>query len=99
MAEYVKERCLALRREHPGQYGNIACVRTNTQKYLPNFFRKAQLTKLFFLFPARTLPCPSTPVCLPGRSWLPRAMPRRKHALPERTHQYLHLCIMVRQTR
>ncbi len=53
VAEYVKERVLALRREHPGQFGNIACVRTNTQKYLTNFFLKAQLTKLFFLFPAR----------------------------------------------
>ncbi len=53
VAEYVKERVLALRREHPGQFGNIACARTNTQKYLTNFFFKAQLTKLFFLFPAR----------------------------------------------
>ncbi len=56
VALYVKERVLALRREHPGQYGNIACVRTNTQKYLPNYFRKGQLTKLFFLFPVRALP-------------------------------------------
>ena len=40
VAQYVKERVLALRREHPGQYGNIACVRTNTQKYLTNYFRK-----------------------------------------------------------
>ncbi|KAK9843552.1 hypothetical protein WJX81_008511 [Elliptochloris bilobata] len=51
VALYVKERVLALRREHAGQYGNVACVRTNSQKYLPNFFRKGQLTKLFFLFP------------------------------------------------
>ena len=57
----MKERVLALRREHPGQYGNIACVRTNTQKYLPNYFRKAQLTKLFFLFPVRALPKARTP--------------------------------------
>ena len=62
VALYVKERVQALRREHPGQYGNIACVRTNTQKYLPNFFRKGQLTKLFFLFPVRAVPKPC-PFC------------------------------------
>lgn len=51
VSQYVKERCVALRREHPGQYENISCIRTNSMKYLPNFFRKGQLTKLFFLFP------------------------------------------------
>lgn len=51
VTEYVKERITALRQEHEGLYGNISCVRTNAQKYLPNYFRKAQLTKLFFLFP------------------------------------------------
>lgn len=52
MSEYVKERVLALRRENPGEYGNISCLRTNAQKYLVHYFRKGQLTKLFFLFPA-----------------------------------------------
>jgi tRNA (guanine-N7-)-methyltransferase len=42
---------VALRREHPGCYENISCIRTNSMKYLPNFFQKGQLTKLFFLFP------------------------------------------------
>ena len=55
MSEYVKERVLALRRENPGQYSNISCLRTNAQKYLVHYFRKGQLTKLFFLFPVR--PC------------------------------------------
>ena len=32
-------------------YGNIWCLRTNAMKYLPNFFRKHQLTKMFFLYP------------------------------------------------
>jgi tRNA G46 methylase TrmB len=41
----------SLRLEHPGQYENVSCVRTNAMKYLPNFFRKEQLTKMFFLFP------------------------------------------------
>ncbi|KAI9505204.1 guanine-N-7 methyltransferase [Coemansia spiralis] len=34
----------------PGHYDNIAAMRINCQKYLPNFFEKAQLTKLFILF-------------------------------------------------
>ncbi|CAK9296831.1 unnamed protein product [Gordionus sp. m RMFG-2023] len=32
-------------------YGNIACIRTNAMKYLPNFFDKKQVKKLFILFP------------------------------------------------
>ncbi len=51
MSEYVKERIAALRREQPGTYGNIACARTNAMKFLPNYFGKGQLEKLFFLFP------------------------------------------------
>jgi tRNA (guanine-N7-)-methyltransferase len=42
-----------LRLENPGQYQNISVMRHNAMKYLPNFFRKGQLTKLFFLFPVR----------------------------------------------
>lgn len=44
---------VTLRREHVGQYRNITCVRNNAMKYLPNYFEKGQLTKLFFLFPVR----------------------------------------------
>eukprot|EP00884_Botryococcus_braunii_P022675 jgi/Botrbrau1/9091/Bobra.0305s0001.1 len=51
VTEYVKERISSLRRDNPGQYGNITAIRTNGQKYLPNYFRKGQLRKLFFLFP------------------------------------------------
>ncbi|CAD6248245.1 unnamed protein product [Miscanthus lutarioriparius] len=51
VTEYVKERILALRAANPGQYDNISVVRTNSMKYIPNYFRKAQLTKMFFLFP------------------------------------------------
>ena len=53
VTEYVKERIAALRTDHPGQYANISCLRTNAQKYLPYYFNKGQLTKLFFLFPVR----------------------------------------------
>ena len=56
VSEYVRERILALREQHSGQYGNVACLRTNAQKYLVNYFRKGQLTKLFFLFPVCFLP-------------------------------------------
>lgn len=51
VTEYVKERILALRASNPGQYENISVVRTNSMKYLPNYFGKAQLSKMFFLFP------------------------------------------------
>lgn len=51
VTEYVKERILALRAANPGQYENVSVVRTNSMKYLPNYFEKAQLSKMFFLFP------------------------------------------------
>ena len=51
VSDYVKDKVTALRLQHPGQYNNIACLRGNAMKYLPNFFRKAQLSKMFFLFP------------------------------------------------
>ncbi|XP_069087022.1 tRNA (guanine-N(7)-)-methyltransferase [Pleurodeles waltl] len=51
VSDYVKDRIKSLRASHPGQYQNIACIRSNAMKYLPNFFRKGQLRKMFFLFP------------------------------------------------
>nr|XP_027085972.1 tRNA (guanine-N(7)-)-methyltransferase-like [Coffea arabica]XP_027087996.1 tRNA (guanine-N(7)-)-methyltransferase-like [Coffea arabica] len=51
VTEYVKERILALRTGNPGQYQNISVVRTNSMKYIPNYFEKGQLKKMFFLFP------------------------------------------------
>ncbi|XP_031781602.1 tRNA (guanine-N(7)-)-methyltransferase [Nasonia vitripennis] len=51
VSDYVMDRIEALRSQHPGQYGNIACVRTNAMKYLPNYFHKGQLKKMFFLYP------------------------------------------------
>lgn len=49
--DYVLDRVRALREQHPGQYTNISCLRTNAMKYLPNYFRKGQLSKMFFLYP------------------------------------------------
>lgn len=60
VATYVRERIGCLRRENPGQYQNISVMRHNAMKYLPNFFRKGQLTKLFFLFPVSGCCCSTT---------------------------------------
>merc|ERR1712051_119117 len=51
VSDYVRGRVIALRDQNPGQYENIACLRINAMKYLPNFFAKGQLEKMFFLFP------------------------------------------------
>eukprot|EP00246_Nothoceros_aenigmaticus_P012535 TRINITY_DN3933_c0_g2_i1.p1 TRINITY_DN3933_c0_g2~~TRINITY_DN3933_c0_g2_i1.p1 ORF type:complete len:280 (-),score=41.58 TRINITY_DN3933_c0_g2_i1:185-1024(-) len=51
VSEFVKERIVALRQQHPDQYQNISVLRTNAMKYLPNYFEKGQLEKMFFLFP------------------------------------------------
>ena len=53
VTEYVQDRIKALRKQNVGsdRYQNIACVRANTMKFLPNFFRRAQLTKIFLCFP------------------------------------------------
>uniref|UniRef100_A0A1B6K4Y7 tRNA (guanine(46)-N(7))-methyltransferase n=1 Tax=Homalodisca liturata TaxID=320908 RepID=A0A1B6K4Y7_9HEMI len=51
VSDYVMDRIAALRSQHEEQYQNIACVRTNAMKYLPNYFHKGQLKKMFFLYP------------------------------------------------
>jgi tRNA (guanine-N7-)-methyltransferase len=52
VSDYVQDRIKALREQYLNeQYMNIACLRTNAMKYLPNFFKKGQLEKLFFLYP------------------------------------------------
>ena len=39
VSDYVRDKIKALRVNHPGQFTNIACIRANAMKYLPNFFR------------------------------------------------------------
>ncbi|KAH9907478.1 PXA domain-containing protein [Xylariomycetidae sp. FL2044] len=53
VTEYVEERIRALRAQHADQnlYQNIGCLRANTMKFLPNFFNKGQLSKIFICFP------------------------------------------------
>lgn len=49
--DYVRDRIKALRSQYPNSYNNVAVLRTNAMKYLPNYFTKGQLSKMFFLFP------------------------------------------------
>ncbi|KAF2120657.1 hypothetical protein BDV96DRAFT_485379 [Lophiotrema nucula] len=53
VTEYVQEKVRALRVQHreDGGYQNAACLRANTMKFLPNFFEKGQLGKIFLCFP------------------------------------------------
>ena len=51
VCEYVRLRILALRKEFPNKYINASCIRTNCMRYLPNYFQKYQLEKMFFCFP------------------------------------------------
>uniref|UniRef100_A0A3Q4A8E8 tRNA (guanine-N(7)-)-methyltransferase n=1 Tax=Mola mola TaxID=94237 RepID=A0A3Q4A8E8_MOLML len=51
VSDYVRDRIQSLRASEAGSYQNIACIRSNAMKYLPNFFSKGQLSKMFFLFP------------------------------------------------
>jgi tRNA (guanine-N7-)-methyltransferase len=51
VSDYVQDRIEVLRILNPGKYDNIACLRTNSMKYLTNYFHKEQLTKMFFLYP------------------------------------------------
>lgn len=46
VSDFVVDRIKGLREEKkdvPGGYQNIACIRTNAMKYLPNFFEKGQV--------------------------------------------------------
>jgi tRNA (guanine-N7-)-methyltransferase len=51
VTQFVQDKIAASRAAHPGEFQNIACVRANAMKFTPNFFRRAQLRKMFFCFP------------------------------------------------
>lgn len=55
VTQFVQDKIRALRNQSESEggraYQNIACLRANTMKFLPNFFKKAQLTKIFICFP------------------------------------------------
>ena len=46
VSDYVKKKIDALRIQNPGQYQNVACIRGNAMKHLPNFFHKGQVGAL-----------------------------------------------------
>ena len=47
----VNNALLAKAMTTPGGYRNVSAIRANCMKFLPNYFHKGQLTKMFFLFP------------------------------------------------
>lgn len=53
VTNYVGQRIRAFRRGAEGEpsHFNVSVIRTNAMKFLPNYFRKAQLEKMFFCFP------------------------------------------------
>jgi tRNA (guanine-N7-)-methyltransferase len=53
VAEFVRERIKAMRRQYGdlGSYQNVSCIRANSMKFLPNFFFKGQISKIFICFP------------------------------------------------
>lgn len=53
VTEYVQEKVRALRTQNASTNGfqNVSCIRANTMKFLPNFFNKHQLSKIFLCFP------------------------------------------------
>lgn len=55
VTEYVEDRISALRSQNatasPGLYRNVSCLRANTMKFLPNFFTRGQLSRIFLCFP------------------------------------------------
>ncbi|CDK26949.1 unnamed protein product [Kuraishia capsulata CBS 1993] len=53
VTQYVEDRIIALRQQHlaENKYQNISVLRGNAMKFLPNFFYKSQLSKIFFCFP------------------------------------------------
>lgn len=53
VTQFVEDRIKALRAQNEGQklYRNIAVLRANTMKFMPNFFKKGQLSKIFICFP------------------------------------------------
>ena len=57
VCDYVHQKIIALRAQSQLQnassklYQNVSVMRMNAQKFLPNFIRRDQLEKMFFLFP------------------------------------------------
>ena len=50
VSDYVNDRIVGLRKGDPKEidYQNIACLRTNAMKYLPNLFEKGQVNSFCY---------------------------------------------------
>lgn len=48
VSDYVQDRIKSLRASEAGSYQNIACLRSNAMKYLPNFFSKGQVRLILY---------------------------------------------------
>jgi tRNA (guanine-N7-)-methyltransferase len=46
VTEYVRRKIEALRLKEPGRYNNVAVIRMNAMKFLPNFFYKGQVSQI-----------------------------------------------------
>ena len=51
VTEFVRLRIAAARKEFPGKYQNCSVLRTNSMKFLPNYFRPSSIDQMFFCFP------------------------------------------------
>lgn len=53
VTQFVEDKIIALRKLNADAHGfnNISVLRGNAMKFLPNFFEKGQLEKIFFCFP------------------------------------------------
>ncbi|KAK4175565.1 putative tRNA methyltransferase [Triangularia setosa] len=53
VTQFVEDRIKVLRRqnEETKAYQNVSVLRANTMKFLPNFFKQGQLSKMFICFP------------------------------------------------
>lgn len=57
VSQYVHDKISALRLQEKEKdpeskaYENISVMRMNAMKFLPNFFERGQLSKMFFCFP------------------------------------------------
>lgn len=50
VVDIVQQRVIKIRAENPGKYDNVACVRVNAMKNLPNWFKKGQVLSVRRVF-------------------------------------------------
>jgi len=48
--EFCEARLQRLRQDHPGKFDHLTYIRTNAMRFMPNFFVKQQIDKMFFCY-------------------------------------------------